>query len=205
MKKIILIGALVLFSASFGTTAFAGGKHLIYLNGCCLEKVGVSGYNTIVKKLKKDGFDVSFEPRYDDSSDSMDEVAQKTTAAVQALLASGTKPDDIVVAGYSLGSVIAMYSSLQLNNPNVRFVLLAGCPVHTPRHFAINYVNLHGKFLSIIDKYDDKFGSCGKNLSGATSFDEVTIDSGSGHKGFRLSSNYNYKKWEKPMESWLGK
>ena len=153
--------------------------------------------------MEKDGFKTNFTARHDDSDAELEASAQAVAGEVKELLDAGTAPGDIIVAGYSLGSVIAMYSASRIKNPNVKFVLLAGCPVHAPRAFNIDYGNLQGNFLSIVDKNDNKFGSCGSNLSAASGFREVTVNTGSGHKGFRLPTSRAMDAWKKPMMEWI--
>lgn len=202
MKLMIAVISVVILTTAAIGVADAGDKHLFYLNGCCLKKVGTTGYKAIVKKLEKDGFKVVFDARYDDSDAEVQSSAQKTADQVKALIAAGTPAEDITVSGYSLGSVITMYASIALDNPKVNYVLLAGCPVRTTRSFDIDYAKIRGRVLSIIDKDDDRFGSCGNRISGAAAFKEVTIQTGSGHKGFRLADSGAMKAWKEPLKAW---
>jgi len=200
----IAVSTLVLMFGVSGV-AHAGDKHLFYMHGCCLEKVGEDDYNEIVNKLKKDGFKVHFETRYDDSVSAMQSFAEKITGQVKALIASGTAPEDITVAGFSLGSVISMLSAVAIDNPKVNYVLLAGCPgPNAPRKFDIDFANIHGRVLSITDRDDDRFGTCGNKISNASEFKEITIETGSGHKGFRYSDYEPMKAWKEPLEAWAG-
>jgi len=201
MRLLLTAVASALFLFSINGAALAGDKHLFYLNGCCLNKVGVSGYESMMKKLGKEGFKVNFEARYDDNYGAIEFSSLEVADEVKKLIAGGTPPGDITVAGFSLGSVITMYAALAIDNPRVNYILLAGCPVHSPRHYDIDYAKIHGRVLSIIDQDDNRYGSCGNKLSGATPFKEVTIRSGSGHKGFRLPGSM--QNWVKPMKAWI--
>lgn len=204
MKKTLRLCLAITTAATLfcgiNSLAHAGKKHLFYFNGVKLDIVGDDGYNTIIQSLKDDGFDVIYEPRYEDGMAVIDREVKKTVKHVNDLIAAGTLPEDIIISGYSFGSVISMYTALALNNPKINYVFIAGCPVHVKRHFDIDYANIHGRVLSIADKDDDKFGSCGNKISGASSYKEVMIQSGKGHKGFRLPKLMD--NWKKPMEAW---
>jgi len=197
---LVLTSAATLF-LGIDSSAHAGQKHIFYFNGVKLEKVGESGYNKIIQALKDDGFDVIYQPRYDDSMSVIDKVAKRTVKQVNDLIASGTPPEDITVSGYSFGSVISMFTALALNNPKINYVFIAGCPGGRARHFDIDYANIHGRVLSIHDKDDNKFKSCGDKISAASPYKEITIQSGKGHKGFRLPKYMD--NWKKPMEAWI--
>jgi len=196
---LVVTSAAALFFG-INSSAQAGQKHLFYFNGVKLEKVGEDGYNEIIQSLKDDGFDVIYQPRYDDSMSVIDKEVQKTVKQVNDLIAAGTAPEDIIISGYSFGSVISMYTAIALNNPKINYAFIAGCPGHTARHFDIDYARINGRVLSIVDEDDDKFESCGDKISGASSYKEVTIQSGKGHKGFRIPRFMD--NWKKPLEAW---
>jgi hypothetical protein len=60
--------------------------------------------------------------------------------------------------------------------------------------------------LSIIDKGDDRFGSCGNKMTGAAAFKEITISTGHGHKGFRVDESSARNAWKEPLKAWtMGK
>lgn len=198
----------LLLTTGFSHTSNAAEKHLIYMHGCCVKQTSgavAKDYKTIAQKLRDSGFNVFFELRTSDATDSDAQAqayAAKVAGYVQELLAKGTAPEDITVSGYSLGSMTAMVASGLISNPKVNYVLLAGCPVSVNIPVAIDYAKVSGRVLSIVDSKDDKFGSCTGRLPGAVPFKEITLDSGEGHKVFRLTDETNLKLWKEPLESW---
>ena len=57
----------------------------------------------------------------------MSASADKVVGQVRKLLASGVPPGHITVVGASMGASIAFLASTRLQNPDVRFVVLAAC------------------------------------------------------------------------------
>jgi len=189
-------------------TANAGEKHLIYMQGCCVkQKTGqiAKDYQAIVQQLRDAGFNVFFDLRTAEETDS-DAQAQayalKVTEYVNDLLAKGVSPEDITVSGFSLGSMTTLVSSGLISNPKVNYVLLAGCPTNASIQVSIDYSKVSGRILSIVDSKDDKFGSCAGKLPNAATFKEITLGSGKGHNLFRLTDESSLKLWKEPLESW---
>jgi hypothetical protein len=202
-----LISGTVLMTG-FSHMSNAAEKHLIYMQGCCVKKMNgdvAKDYQMITQKLRDSGFNVFFELRTSDATDS-DEQAQayaaKIAQYVQELLAKGVAPEDITVSGYSLGSMTALVASGLIANPKVNYVLLAGCPVSANIRVNIDYTKVRGRILSIVDSKDDKFGSCAGRLPSDATFKEITLDSGEGHKVFRLTDEAKLKLWKAPLEDW---
>ena len=185
----------------FGS-AHAADKHLFYMNGCCINKVGGGAYEAIVKELRNAGFIVVFDLRNDDSNATIQAEVAKVAGQVKILLDKGTAPEDITVSGYSLGSIETLLVSIAIANPKVNYVLLAGCPGSGVRSFDIDYAKVQGRVLSIIDTKDDKFGSCKERLPENVLQKEIAFDSGYGHAVFRYTGEKNMKLWREPLESW---
>jgi len=203
MKKSIAV--FLVFTAAMAahlSNAYAAEKHLIYIHGCCINKVGSSAYEDIVKNLKASGFKVTFDIRRDESDDDIKAYALKVAEQVNALLVSGASPEDITVVGYSQGAVVALYAAINIANPNVNYVLLAGCPGPRARRFDIDYSKVQGRVLSIIDVKDDRFMTCKGILSESVLQKEITLDSGYGHEVFRRSDEKSIQLWKEPLESW---
>jgi hypothetical protein len=121
---------------------------------------------------------------------------------VNALLAKGTPPKNITVAGYSLGSMTSLVAAGLIANPNVNIVLLAGCPASAAIRVDIDYSKVKGHILSVTDKGDDKFGSCAGKLPEGNAFKEAALDSGKGHTLFRLPADNFTSQWMSPMMDW---
>lgn len=200
--------AAALFCTAFSPASQAAEKHLIYLHGCCVKgKQGpvAKDYQKIVQTLQDDGFKVFFELRTSEETDSDAQVqayAAKVADHVKGLLSKGVAPEDITVSGYSLGSMTALVASGLISNPKVNYVLLAGCPVNANIQVTIDYAKVSGRVLSIVDNKDDKFGSCAGRLPNAAQFKEIALDSGEGHKVFRLTDDAKLKLWKDSLEQW---
>jgi len=194
------VGALLL--AGSLTAAQASEKHLFYVHGCCINKVGGGGYETIVQELRKAGYNVRFDLRQDDSETEVKAYAARIAGQVKDLIAKGAPPENITVSGFSLGSVTALYAAIEIANPKVNLVLLAGCPGKGARQFDIDYAKVQGRSLSILDAKDDRFGSCKGRLPDSVLQKEVVFDSGKGHAVFRLPDEQYRKLWMSPLVEW---
>ena len=202
----LISGAILM--TGFSHMSNAAEKHLIYMQGCCVKQANgavAKDYQKIAQALRDSGFSVFFELRTSDETDS-DEQAQayasKVAKYVEELLAKGIAPEDITVSGFSLGSSTTLVASGLIANPKVNYVLLAGCPISASSRVTIDYTKVSGRILSIVDSKDDKFGSCAGRLPSDAPFKEITLDSGEGHKVFRLSDESNLKLWTAPLEAW---
>ena len=188
--------------------AWAAEKHLIYMQGCCVQKANGAAardYQTIVQTLRDAGFNVFFELRSADETDNDGQAqayAEKIAQYVQGLLAKGVMPEDITVSGFSLGARTALVAAGLIAQPKVNYVLLAGCPNNANSRVAIDYTKVKGRILSIYDSLDDKFGSCVGLLPKEITFKEIKLDSGQGHKLFRLSDEASIASWKVPLEQW---
>lgn len=189
--------------------AGAAEKHLIYMQGCCVQKANgavAKDYQAIAQTLRDAGFNVFFELRTADETDNEGQAqvyAEKIAQYVQGLLAKGVAPEDITVSGFSLGSLTALVASGLIAQPKVNYVLLAGCPVNASIRVAIDYTKVTGRILSIYDSLDEKFGSCEGRLPKNVTFKEIKLESGKGHKLFRLSDEASIASWKVPLEQWV--
>jgi len=208
MKMLTALISSTVLMTGFSHMSNAAEKHLVYMQGCCIKQMNgpaAKDYQMIAQKLKDSGFNVFFELRTSDATDSDEQVqayAAKIAQYVQGLLAKGTSPEDITVSGYSLGSMTTLVASGLIANPKVNYVLLAGCPVSVNIRVTIDYTKVRGRVLSIVDSKDDKFGSCVGRLPSDATFKEITLNSGEGHKVFRLTDESNLKLWKAPLEAW---
>ncbi len=203
MKTLTVITTFVVLFANTFNVAQAAEKTLFYIHGCCINRVGGWVYETIVKDFQKAGFNVVFDLRTDDSTAAVRAYATKVADQVKSLLAKGTAPEDITVGGYSLGSVTAMFASIEIANPKVNFVLLAGCPGKGSLGArGIDYSKVQGRILSLVDVKDHLFESCKSHLPESALKKEVEFDSGHGHAIFRYTTNQANKLWKEPLEEW---
>jgi len=208
MKLLVALFSSAVLAAGFSSSSSAADKHLIYMQGCCIKKTSgavAKDFQTIAQKLRDAGFNVFFELRTSDQTDSDAQVqayAAKVAEYVTELLAKGVAPEDITVSGFSLGSMTTLVASGIIGNPKVNYVLLAGCPSNSTVPVTIDFTKVSGRVLAIVDNKDDKFGSCTGRLPNASTFKEITLDSGEGHKVFRLTEEAKLKLWMEPLESW---
>lgn len=202
---IAAIAAATLMTAAIDV-AHAADKHLFYVHGCCVKDSDdpkAKVYETVVRGLADAGLTVAFELRptpIGDSDEKAHAYAAKIAARVRSLLAAGTAPEDITVAGYSLGSMTTMVASGLIAHPKVNFVLIAGCPVNSRVHVTIDYAKVMGRVLSIVDSKDDRFGSCAGKLPGATPYREIMLNTGQGHGVFADLKYLDL--WRDPLLAW---
>lgn len=100
---------------------------------------------------------------------------------MKELLNAGVPPERITVVGASKGAVIAMLISTKLQNPNVNFVLIAGCNEWAAEN---SIINLCGKVLSIFEKSDEIGRSCQSIFNASTCepvVREIELDTGKEH------------------------
>ena len=208
MKTTSLLVICTVLAMLGAQSAAAAEKHLFYVHGCCVKDgmdPKVPAYEKIIKSFKDDGFKVNFELRFasvGDNDAAVQAHAKNIADQVQTLIAKGTAPDDITVAGYSLGSMTALVTAGHMANPKVNVVLLAGCPVKSAIKVNIDYTKVKGRILSIYDAKDEKFGSCKGKLPENVVFSEVVLNSGEGHAVFRLPDEKHMKLWKEPTLAW---
>lgn len=145
--------------------------HLFYLHGGLLEqkdlpafhpKHGRYEYEKIIRAFEEKGFVVHHEIR---GQAPPQESAEGLVRQVRGLMQSGVSPQNIVLAGFSKGGVIALMAAAKLGEPQLRTVLMAACG---ERVFVGNYSRileevgpkLKGKFLSLYDSSDPSARSC---------------------------------------------
>ena len=63
-----------------------------------------------------------------------------------------------------------------------------------------------GRILSIYDLEDEKFGSCAAILGGNKNvrFKEIELNTGKGHKLFRIPKEKFIEQWRDPLLEWAG-
>jgi len=208
----------VLFVCSVTTTLFADSvyksvpdkvdikkKYLFFLHGNIIEKKGLPArskkygdyeYEDMLEAFTDAGLVVIAEPREEDTD--IFSYAIKVKNQVKKLLKAGVSASSITVSGYSKGGRMTLYVSSLLKNNDVKFVILAGCPM---AYLGDDDIKPFGKILSIYDQRDDMFDSCDKYFSVGDKelkTKEIVLDTGEGHGLFyRVSDN-----WLEPMLQW---
>ncbi|MBT8132914.1 MAG: hypothetical protein KJO03_00295, partial [Gammaproteobacteria bacterium] len=130
--------------------------------------------------------------------------ARQLKSYIQILLGKGVPANNITISGFSKGSIIALASAGTINNSKINYVLLAGCSPYLNNKYNINPALAKGRILSIYDTSDDKFGSCEGIIKSSDNliFEEIELDSGKGHKLFRIPKEKFIEQWRAPMLDW---
>ncbi len=172
-------------------------KYLFYMHGRWVEMHGLNKphsqhgyyqYDKIVNYFSKKGFIVISEARSDNIKEG--EYARKVEDEIREFLSKGVKPGDITVIGHSKGGLIALILSSFLKEPEVNFVLMAGCGKEGTRFrgkferfLSSRASKACGRILSIYDVSDLVAGSCQEVFDRAENVvgKEIVLDTGKGH------------------------
>lgn len=177
-------------------------KYIFYFHGSAEEVEGTTEkYEMAVDAVRQSSAKVISEIRAETDPST---YAKKVKKQVSNLLDSGVKPKNITITGYSKGAIIALAVSTELKQPEINYVLLAGCSEFLNKKYGIDPSLAVGRTLSIYDVGDDKFGSCGETLKTSQQmiFKEIELDSGKGHKLFRIPKEKFIKQWRDPLLEW---
>ena len=178
-------------------------KYVFYLHGSSEEQDGSSDkYDAAVEAIAEGADNVISEVR--DETDP-NNYADKIKAQVNLLISKGVPAKNITVSGFSKGSVIALATAGVINNPNINYVLLAGCSDELNEKYNVDPTKAAGRILSIYDSGDEKFESCEETIkpSAKVKFEETDLDSGKGHKIFRIPKEKFIEQWRDPLIEWI--
>ena len=163
-------------------------RYVYYLHGKIVEDSGPRGisprfgaydYPGIIAALKRAGSTVVSEVRPKGTDPSV--YADKVVAQIERQIAQGVPPSHITVIGASRGGLIAALVSTRLQNPEVRYVLLAACNDGLVRTWK---PRLSGAILSFYEASDELGRSCGpavRRSPAVTTFREIRLNTGLGH------------------------
>ncbi|NOX68076.1 MAG: alpha/beta hydrolase [Gammaproteobacteria bacterium] len=188
--------------------ALAAGTEtfVFYLHGQIIENAGprpmhpewgLYDYPAIVDALSAQGATVISEVRARNTN--IYEYAGITISQIEALIARGVEPSQIVVVGFSKGGIIATQVSSSLRRPEIRYALLAACINWAPR---FPHLRLSGRILSVIETSDVVAHSCrsfAERGDGPVSFEEIEISTGKNHAAFYLPRD----EWLQPVMRWI--
>ncbi len=167
-------------------------RYLFYLPGWYVEARGTQGdydYHGIAQAFGEQGFTVVSTP------DGMG--AAEVKREIEKLLAAGVPAGKIAVMGHSKGAYTTMMVSARLENPDITYVVMAGCFWTSPPPSP-----LHGRVLSIYDASDELAGSCQKAFANSPpdlESREIVLQTEEGHRLF-----YNARgEWLMPVKAWL--
>ena len=182
----------------------ASEKYIFYLHGSVEEEEGsTEKYETAVESIAESSATVISEVRGDTDPNA---YSVKLKEQVEKLLSKGVSPENITISGFSKGSIIALASAGTINNPKINYVLLAGCSDDLNDKYGVDPTKAAGRILSIYDSGDDKFESCDGIIkaSDKVKFEETDLDSGKGHKVFRIPKEKFIEQWRDPLTDWAG-
>lgn len=174
-------------------------RHIVYLHGKIVQEQGTRAispkygpylFDAIVEELGRNGARVHAPVRTGKAN--TEESARDVVLLVRELMASGVPADSITVVGASLGAIIAIRTSVAIENPSLRYVLLGACNAFVRDELK---PDLHGHVLSIYEESDPYGGTCrpvAEGKPGVTSFDEVRLTTG-------LSHGFLYR----PLPGWV--
>ncbi len=166
-------------------------RHLFYLHGRLIEDQGLPAispefgkyeYEAILERFASFGFNVHSEVRA--RSANVTAHASRTVAQIDSLIATGVLAKDITVVGASKGAYIATLASHLARNPQLNFVLLAGCHPDVVAYMVEHGVNLHGRVLAIRDIADTDAGACVRAFQLSENIgqhEEIVLTVGTGH------------------------
>jgi hypothetical protein len=177
-------------------------KYIFYLHGSVEEDEGsTEKYETAIEAIGDSDATVISEVR--GATDPI-AYAEQLKSDIEILLSKGVPANNITISGFSKGSIIALASAGTINNSNINYVLLAGCSSFLNNKYKINPALAKGRILSIYDSSDEKFGTCEGiiNSSDNLVFEEIELDSGKGHKLFRIPKEKFIEQWRDPLVDW---
>lgn len=182
----------------------AAGKYIFYLHGSAEESEGITNkYEAAIQAIAESSATVITEVR---GNTEPNVYAEKIKTQVNRLISKGVAAKNITISGFSKGSIIALTASGIINNPNINYVLLAGCSELLNKKYSVDPTKAVGRILSIYDSGDEKFESCNGmiNSSNKVTFEETELDSGKGHKVFRIPKDKFIEQWRDPLVDWAG-
>lgn len=152
-------------------------KYLFYFHGKIIEDQGLVAkssvygqyqYQDILDRLAGFGFNVMSEVRPKNADAQI--YAKKAVQQINTLLKSGVPPKNITIVGASKGAYIAALISYKAQNPNLKFVFLAGCHAGTVRQILHQGIRLYGHVLALRDVADTRLaGSCARVFAASPS------------------------------------
>ena len=164
-------------------TIDANARYLFHMHGLIVEY----RYRWTLEALADRGFVVISEAR---TRTQVLTYATTVAGQVAKLRAAGVPADHITVTGISKGGEITVLTTAAIGDPNVRFVVMAGCG----RRDVFNVTGglealgrrAQGRVLSIYDRSDTEAGPCGRYFTEAPglTFKEIVLDVGRGHALF---------------------
>jgi hypothetical protein len=190
-------------------TIDANARYLFHMHGSIVEDLGPNAqgrygqyrYYWTIEALADRGFVVISEVR---SRTQVLTYATTVASQVAKLRAAGVPADHITVTGMSKGGAITMLTTAIIGDPDVRFVVMAGCGrldvFNVAGGLEARGRRPQGRVLSIYDRSDTEAGSCARYFTEAPglTFKEIVLDVGRGHALFYTPERV----WLDPVVEW---
>ena len=165
---------------------------------------GLFEYQNILNALAASGFEVISELRMERTNPRRF-ARTRVLEQVKSLIAAGVPAQNITLAGFSKGGLIAMIVASQARQPKLNIVNMAGCGKGKSRQAYDNFLandasKLSGRMLSIYDQADKISGTCQDVSAKAPRmpFEEEVLTVGGGHGTFYTPR----KAWVDRVSSW---
>jgi len=212
LKKLLLVLSILLIysPAHSQTKTFEipaelndSSYYLLFFHNYYVETTGPKGdckYYDILESFHDMGFQVISEIRTEIVSPV--DYSKTAAAKVASLIERGVAPQEIFVAGHSKGGVIALNVAAHLKNPDVHYIIMAGCEIAPLFNEYPAPSDLKGDFLSLLSASDSIAGSCKTFFSKARTgfgFKEIRLEDQSGHRLFFTPEPV----WIIPVRDWV--
>ena len=176
-------------------TIDANARYLFHMHGSIVEEQGPNAqgrygqyrYHWTIEALADRGFVVISEVR---TRVQVLTYATAVAGQVAKLRAAGVPADHITVTGMSKGGAITILTTALIGDPDVRFVVMAGCGrldvFRVAGALEARGLRPQGRVLSMYDRADTEAGPCGRYFpeTPGLTFKEIVFDVGRGHALF---------------------
>jgi hypothetical protein len=204
--RLLLIVALTLFACAptaaaqprkilddVPSTIEVNARYLFHMHGLVVELQGPNArsqwgeyrYRWTIETLADRGFVVISEVRPQRTP--ILRYANMVAGQVAKLRAAGVPGDNIIVTGISKGAEITVLTTAAVNDPRVRFVVMAGCGTRDVFNVTGALTTFgrppQGRVLAIRDRVDTEAGPCARYFPAAPGLDfsEIVLDVNRGH------------------------
>jgi hypothetical protein len=180
-------------------------RYIFYMHGTVEEDEGsTEKYEAAVKAIAGGKNVVITEVRGDTDPNV---YAEKIRSQVAKLQQAGVAKRNITITGFSKGAIIALAVAGAIQDPEMKYVLLAGCSEELNEKYSVDPAKARGRVLAIYDADDDEFGSCKGiiNPGEGITLKEEKLNSGKGHALFRIPKDKFIDQWRGPLMKWTKK
>ncbi len=169
-------------------------RYIIYVHGRIIETDGVDAvsprfglyeYTGIIRALAQGDAEIIAHVRQGDTDG--DGYADYLVQQISTMISQGVPPENITLAGFSKGGYITLLTANSLQNPSLRYVVMAGCTQGIVEGDDARADGLQGAILSMAEASDDIGFSCAPLFSRNPQLSEVnhiTFLVGTGHGFF---------------------